>query len=106
LRAAVQQLSVARETNVGYDREKFQHWVDADGDCQDTRAEVLVAESREGTTGGCVVETGEWFSYYDRETWTDASDVDIDHMVALAANVRRPRPSRLPLERRARRRTL
>ena len=84
LRAAVRQLSVARETNVGYDREKFQHWIDADGDCQDTRAEVLIAESREGTTGGCVVETGEWFSYYDRETWTDVSDVDIDHMVALA----------------------
>ncbi|MDP3893338.1 hypothetical protein [Nocardioides sp.] len=84
LRAAVRQLPVAPETNVGYDREKFRHWIDLDGDCQDTRAEVLIAESHGGTTGGCVVETGEWFSYYDRETWTDAGDVDIDHLVALA----------------------
>ena len=84
LRAAVRQLPGARETNVGYDRGKFQHWIDVDGDCKDTRAEVLIAESREGTTGACVVETGEWFSYYDRETWRDSSDVDIDHLVPLA----------------------
>lgn len=84
LRAAVRQLPGAPETNVGYDRGKFQHWIDVDSDCQDTRAEVLIAESREGTTGACVVETGEWFSYYDRETWRDSSDVDIDHLVPLA----------------------
>ena len=84
LREAVRQLPVARETNAGYDREKFDHWVDVDGDCEDTRAEVLITESRVETTGGCTIETGEWFSYYDRETWTDASDVDIDHLVPLA----------------------
>lgn len=84
LREAARQLPVARETNAGYDRRKFQHWVDADGDCEDTRAEVLLAESRTTATGGCAIETGKWFSCYDRETWTDASDVDIDHLVALA----------------------
>jgi len=84
LREAVRQLPVARETNAGYDREKFPHWVDADGDCEDARAEVLITESRATTTGDCTIQTGEWFSYYDRETWTDASDVDIDHMVPLA----------------------
>lgn len=84
LREAARQLQVARETNAGYDREKFPHWVDADGDCEDTRAEVLSAESRTTATGGCTIKSGEWFSYYDYETWTDASDVDIDHLVALA----------------------
>ena len=59
-------------------------WVDADGDCQDTRAEVLVAESRVATGGGDRESPAEWFSYYDRETWTDAGDVDIDHLVPLA----------------------
>jgi len=84
LRDAVQELRVAGETNAGYERSKFKHWVDADDDCQHTRAEVLVQESTVATTGGCTITTGKWFSYYDRRTWTQASDVDIDHLVPLA----------------------
>lgn len=82
LRAAVRSLPQAAETPKGYDRELFEHWTDADGDCQDTREEVLVAESRI-PLDGCTVTTGEWRSPYDGETWTQASDVDIDHVVAL-----------------------
>ncbi|GAA1158008.1 HNH endonuclease family protein [Nocardioides aquiterrae] len=82
LRAAVRALPVADETPDGYDRDLFEHWVDADHDCQDTREEVLVAESRV-PVDGCTITTGEWFSWYDRETWTRASDVDIDHLVPL-----------------------
>ena len=36
------------------------------------------------TSGRCTVASGRWFSYYDRVSWTLASDVDIDHMVPLA----------------------
>jgi hypothetical protein len=82
LRAAVRALPVADETPDGYDRDLFKHWVDADSDCQDTREEVLVAESRT-PIDGCTVTTGEWFSWYDRQTWTQSSDVDIDHLVPL-----------------------
>lgn len=82
LRAAVRSLPQAAETPKGYDRDLFEHWTDADGDCQDTREEVLVAESRT-PLDGCSVTTGEWRSPYDGETWTQASDVDIDHVVAL-----------------------
>ncbi|GAB6985324.1 HNH endonuclease family protein [Nocardioides pyridinolyticus] len=82
LRAAVRALPQAEETPTGYDRDLFEHWVDADGDCQDTREEVLLVESRVRISG-CTVTTGEWFSWYDGETWTQASDVDIDHMVPL-----------------------
>lgn len=82
LRAAVRALPVARETPAGYDRDLFHHWIDADGDCQDTREEVLVAESRV-PVGGCTVTTGRWYSWYDGATWTHASDVDIDHLVPL-----------------------
>ena len=46
-----------------YDRGDWKHWVDSDGDCQDARQEVLVAESLEQVTfetdRGCRVETGQ-----------------------------------------------
>jgi hypothetical protein len=82
LRAAVRSLPRAAETPAGYDRDRFQHWVDADGDCQDTRDEVLAAESRVPVSG-CDIASGEWLSPYDRRTWTRSSDVDIDHLVPL-----------------------
>lgn len=78
------QLSVQAENTSAYDRSYFQHWIDADGDGCDTRAEVLMAESQVPTTGGCPVDGGQWVSYYDGATWTLASDVDIDHMIPLS----------------------
>jgi Protein of unknown function (DUF1524) len=83
LRAAVKMLTVAPETRRGYDRAKFRHWTDADGDCQDTRDEVLRAESLVATSG-CDITEGKWRSYYDGETTEDPSEFDIDHLVPLA----------------------
>ena len=84
LREAVRSLPRAAETPAGYDRDRFEHWIDADGDCRDTRDEVLAAESRVPVPAGvCDVTKGEWLSPYDRATWTASSDVDIDHLVAL-----------------------
>ena len=81
-------LTVASESNGStYLRSAFKTWIDADGDCQDTRAEVLIAESLVTPTytssSHCTVATGKWLSYYDGATWTAPSDVDIDHMVPL-----------------------
>ena len=85
LRAAVQQLRGARERRAGYDRDRFDHWTDADGDCLDTRDEVLRQESRVPASGpACDISTGRWLSYYDHARWTDDDDVDIDHLVPLA----------------------
>ena len=84
LRAAAADLEVRRERRDGYDRDLFDHWIAADGDCRDTRDEVLAQESRIPVGAGCDVTEGEWFSYYDRETWTESGDVDIDHLVPLA----------------------
>lgn len=87
---AVSAIPTAAEANSGYDRTLFQHWIDANGDCQSARAEVLIAEAEADTpvtytsSSRCTVSTGRWFSYYDRVSWTLASDVDIDHMVPLA----------------------
>lgn len=83
LHRAVKQLPVAPETRSGYDRGKFQHWVDADGNCRDTRDEVLAAESLVRVSG-CDIEIGTWRSYYDKQTVHYSTDLDIDHMVPLA----------------------
>lgn len=79
-------LPVKAENNAGYERERFTHWSDADSDGCDTRAEVLIAESTVAVTRNsyCTVLTGRWVSVFDGEVWTRASDVDIDHHVALA----------------------
>ena len=76
-----------RGSDVEYDRKDWQHWVDADRDCQDARAEVLIEESRSpvsfATDNRCRVTGGEWLGPWSGETFTDASDVDIDHHVPL-----------------------
>ena len=86
LRTAIADLPLKREVRKGYEREKFPHWSDADGDGCSTREEVLKQESKDPVTvtGTCTITSGRWFSYYDQETWEDPSDVDIDHMVPLA----------------------
>ena len=83
LHRAIKQLDVAGETRRGYDRDKFRHWVDADGDCRDTRDEVLAQESKVGVRG-CDVQVGRWRSSYDRVTVRHSTNLDIDHLVALA----------------------
>ncbi|MFZ9278209.1 MAG: HNH endonuclease family protein [Candidatus Limnocylindrus sp.] len=87
LLTALDCLSVADEHIGGYKRSLFKHWIDANKNGKDTRAEVLIAESlvpvRLSSTGK-TVSTGKWLSLYDGETWTLASDVDVDHVVALA----------------------
>ena len=83
LRWAVRHLPVADETRAGYDRDKFVHWIDADDDCQDTRDEVLDAESLKAVSG-CDIQRGRWFSTYDHVTVRRSTNLDIDHMVALA----------------------
>jgi hypothetical protein len=81
-------LRVAPEgARAGYDRGLFNHWVDEDGDSCDTREEVLIAESRSRAQVdpyGCKVVAGDWFSAYDGLTFSDPSELDVDHVVALA----------------------
>lgn len=82
----VKSLNVAREVRKGYDRDLFNHWVDADSDGCDTRREVLIQEARTKptVTPSCDLRGGKWFSYYDATRTGDDSSFDIDHMVPLA----------------------
>jgi len=70
-----------------YDRAEWNHWIDSDKDCQNTRHEVLQVESLVPVTfkddSQCPVESGEWYDAYTGGTITDASKLDIDHMVPL-----------------------
>ncbi|MER7656066.1 HNH endonuclease family protein [Streptomyces albidoflavus] len=74
----------AEGSSSGYSRDKFPHWSTQSGQC-DTREVVL---KRDGTgveqDSACKAVSGTWKSAYDGATWTQASDVDIDHVVPLA----------------------
>jgi hypothetical protein len=74
----------AQGATSGYSRSLFPHWIIISGTC-DTRETVL---KRDGTgvtvDSSCHPTSGRWYSPYDGATWTNASDVDIDHVVPLA----------------------
>lgn len=72
----------------GYDRAQFgSGWSDEDGDCQDSRAEALIATStttvRFADDERCRVVTGRWISPFTEQIIQNASAIDIDHVVPL-----------------------
>lgn len=68
-----------------YSRKSWKHWIDKDGDCMNTRQELLAAQSLiKVTKKKCTVKTGRWFDPYSGKYYTLASDLDIDHVVPLA----------------------
>lgn len=80
-------LTVATETtSPAYDRDRFEHWIDADGDGCNTRYEVLITESKTPVTrsGSCTLSGGSWTSVYDSASATSVAQLEIDHVVALA----------------------
>lgn len=85
-RYLLNRLGHGSEHVAGYDRAKFNLWVDADHDGCDTRAEVLIQEATVTPRVGadCALAGGKWRSPYDGVTTTDSSTFDIDHLVPLA----------------------
>ena len=87
-RAMLSRIDVRREVRAGsYSRTSFPHWIDGNGDGCDTREAVLISESRVQATRSsttCAVARGVWVSPYDGARWTNPSDVDVDHLVALS----------------------
>ena len=82
-------VKVGEVNTPAYDRPST--WDDQDGDCISDRHEILIAQHLEGdgayplvmSSSGCFVETGRWLDPYDDIYYYSASDVQIDHVVAL-----------------------
>lgn len=98
--------------HVKYKRSLYPHWIDEDKDCQNTRAEILIRDTRSdikfkrvsgyydknvanlGRRGvfyknnkpiqkPCNVTYGKWIDPYSNKVFTKASDLDIDHIIPL-----------------------
>ena len=85
---AILKLKVADEVRTGYVRSKFKHWTTVipwKNGC-DSRKVVIIDESIVKPTIGknCELTGGKWLSIYDNVEVTDASKLDVDHMVPLA----------------------
>lgn len=78
-------LRVATEGSMtGYSRDKFPHWHTVSGTCN-TRETVLKRDGSNVVVGSdCYPDSGRWYSYYDGVTRYAASQISIDHVVALA----------------------
>jgi len=80
-------------TSVYYDRDgDYPTWDDSDSDCQSNRHEVLIQEHIDNDANNpltytsseeCYVQSGKWYDPYDDVYYFLASEVQIDHVVAL-----------------------
>ncbi|MCF6469202.1 HNH endonuclease [Nonomuraea sp. MG754425] len=83
--AQLAQLTVADPRSMaGYSRARFPHWAQQGRSC-DTREIVLARDGADVKQDeSCRAISGTWHSEYDGKDFTNASELDIDHMVPLA----------------------
>lgn len=91
---ALESLEVAPVGSMtGYSRERFPHWGDADefgwrglpsSSC-DVRDAALIRDGEDVRVAeGCVIASGRWRDPYAGGSYSDPSELDIDHVVPLA----------------------
>jgi len=71
----------------GYDRALYGGWTDADGNCRNTRHDLLAAMSTavvKLNDNSCAVLGGRWLDPYTGRIFTQPGQLDIDHVVPLA----------------------
>lgn len=82
---ALNSLVVQPEVRTGYVRSKFKHWDSVGNNCDSRKAVIIFEAIKKPTVDkSCKITGGEWYSPYDNITVTDASKLDVDHMVPLA----------------------
>jgi len=73
-------------TNSKYNRSEWNHWIDSDHNCLNTRQEILKSRSLEKVSlnkKGCRVTSGKWNDYYFNKMLSEATSIDIDHLIPL-----------------------
>lgn len=71
-------------TAIEYKRADWKHWIDTDGNCLNTRNEILKKRSlTKAVINDCKVISGSWRDYYFPEVLKDPSEIDIDHIIPL-----------------------
>ena len=86
-KATTEAIVTKRVFSKTYVRSDWPHWSDFDGDCLNTRQELLKETSEVSitmTASGCTVKTGKWYDPFSGKTYKKASDLDIDHVIPLA----------------------
>jgi hypothetical protein len=74
----------SRSYSTLYDRDDWGGWIDEDGDCQNTRSEILIRDSQTRVSfDGCRVVDGLWNLPYSGGSTTSARQIDIDHIIPL-----------------------
>lgn len=69
-----------------YNRDSWSHWSDFDNDCMNTRHEILLVQADgpvKRTSNDCSILTGTWNDPFSGNTFSLASDLDVDHIIPL-----------------------
>ncbi len=90
LREVIDELVVVEEgRREGYSRNLFDHWSDIDGSGCHARQDVLLDQAisyvQRDRFSPCFIVEGDWYLPFDGQRFSGApSDIDVDHVVALA----------------------
>jgi hypothetical protein len=78
----LEKVSISESQKVDYKRSEWKHWV---GTPCDARKQTLINQGRDVKTGdNCKILSGTWVDPYAGETFTEASKLDIDHVIPLS----------------------
>lgn len=86
----IESLTLRSEASrTGYARQLFPHWIDLDGNGCDARQDTLGSQilgfPQRDLFDACVIVEGDWWSIYDDVYHAGSpSELDVDHVVALA----------------------
>lgn len=79
--ALLTNVQVSDPQEIDYDRSEWRHWT---GSPCNTREEVLINQGKNVEQGkNCRITAGEWLDPFTGEVFTNASNLDIDHVIPL-----------------------